>query len=149
EKYKAPVFSSSSYRFASNIRSLKTDPKVGKVLGSMVYSACEIEPHHPDLFWYGIHGVEALYTMMGTGCISVTRTYAKGADVVTGLWADGRIGTYRGLRAGKIDTGCVVFGDKASLSINGFVGGYKPLVVEIAKFFRSGQPPVTAAETIE
>ena len=31
----------------------------------------------------------------------------------------------------------------------GLVGGYKPLVVEIAKFFRTGKPPVSAEETIE
>ena len=28
-------------------------------------------------------------------------------------------------------------------------GGYEPLVVEICKFFRTGQPPVSAEETTE
>ena len=148
KKYNTPVFSSSSLRFATNIQAVKKDPKLGKVRGCFSYSPCEIEPHHPDLFWYGVHGVESLYTIMGTGCKSVTRTHAKDADCVTGLWADGRIGTYRGLRVAA-NYGTVTFGDKGIVSTTGYVGGYRPLVVEIAKFFRTGVPPVSAEETTE
>ena len=119
------------------------------MLGCVSYSPCEIEPHHPDLFWYGVHGVETLYTIMGTGCTSVSRTHTKDVDVATGVWNDGRVGTYRGLRAGKSDYGTVVFGDKGIVNTNGYVGGYKPLVIEIAKFFKSRQAPVSAEETIE
>ncbi len=148
-KHKTPVFSSSSLRFATNMQPIRTDPKLGKVLGCVSYSPCEIEPHHPDLFWYGVHGVEALYTIMGTGCKSVSRTHTKDTDVAVGVWGDGRVGTYRGLRSGKKAYGTVTFGAKADLTTQGFEGGYKPLVIEIAKFFRTGTPPVSAAETIE
>src|SRR6516165_6899852 len=72
--YKTPVFSSSSLRYATNIRAAKADTKLGKVLGCISYSPCEIEPHHPDLFWYGVHGVETLCTIMGTGCQTLQRT---------------------------------------------------------------------------
>ena len=145
--YKVPVFSSSSLRFGGVVRT-KNDPKLGQVLGCVVHSPCEIEPHHPDLFWYGVHGVEMLYTLMGTGCKSVTRTHAKGADVVTGLWADGRVATYRGLRSGKPGYGGVAYGTNGNVPVDGS-GGYDPLLVEIAKFFRTGTPPVRAEETIE
>ncbi|MBI2803459.1 MAG: Gfo/Idh/MocA family oxidoreductase [Planctomycetes bacterium] len=148
KKYNAPVFSSSSLRYATNIRAVKSNPKVGNIRGVFSYSPCEIEPHHPDLFWYGIHGVESLYTLMGTGCKSVTRAHTKDSDSVTGQWTDGRIGTYRGLRKGA-GYGTVTFGDMGIVSTTGFVGGYKPLVVEIAKFFRTGAAPVSAAETTE
>ena len=148
-KHKTPVFSSSSLRYATNIQSVKSDPKVGKVLGCVSFSPCEIEPHHPDLFWYGVHGVETLYTLMGTGCKSVSRTHTKDTDVATGVWADGRVGTYRGVRGEKAPYGTVVFGDKGVINTNGFVGGYKPLVVEIAKFFKSGVAAVSAGETVE
>jgi hypothetical protein len=149
EQHKTPVFSSSSLRFATNVRAVKGDPKLGKVLGCISYGPCSLEKHHPDLFWYGVHGVEALYTIMGTGCKSVSRTHTKDTDVVTGVWDDGRVGTFRGLRGGKQDYGTTTFGDKGIVSTAGYVGGYKPLVVEIAKFFRTGQPPVSAEETIE
>ena len=149
QKYKAPVFSSSSLRYATNIRAAKDDPKLGKVLGCLSYSPCELEPHHPDLFWYGVHGVETLYTIMGTGCKSVSRTHTKDTDSVTGIWDDGRVGTYRGLRSGSKGYGTVIFGAKSDITTTGAVGGYKPLVVEIAKFFRTGVAPVRAAETVE
>ena len=149
QKHKTPIYSSSSLRYATNIRAAKADPKLGNVLGCVSYSPCEIEPHHPDLFWYGVHGVESLYTIMGTGCKSVSRTHTKDTDIATGLWADGRIGTYRGLRAGSKGYGNVIFGEKGDVTTSGAVGGYKPLVVEIAKFFKTGIAPVSAEETTE
>src|SRR5262249_20261688 len=68
-----PCFSSSSLRFSPGIQAARADPKIGKVLGCVAYGPCELEPHHPDLFWYGIHGVETLFTVMGPGCESVVR----------------------------------------------------------------------------
>jgi predicted dehydrogenase len=143
-----PCFSSSSLRFSPGILGMRNNPKVGDVLGCDAYGPCPLEPHHPDLFWYGIHGVETLFTIMGPGCQSVTRTHTKGADLVTGLWKDGRIGTFRGIRSGKSDYGAQVFGTKGIAPSGGY-GGYQPLVVEICKFFKTGQPPVSAGETLE
>ena len=143
-----PCFSSSSLRFSPGIRGVREDPKFGSILGCDVYGPCSLEPHHPDLFWYGIHGVETLFTIMGTGCESVTRTKTDNAEFVTGKWKDGRIGTFRGIREGKSDYGAMVFGTKA-IEPCGRFKGYEPLVVEICKFFDSGKAPVTAEETLE
>jgi predicted dehydrogenase len=143
-----PVFSSSSLRFSPGILGIRHDPRVGSVLGCDAHGPCPLEPHHPDLFWYGIHGVEVLFTVMGTGCRSVTRVHTKGAEFVTGTWEDGRVGTFRGLRGGKADYGALVFGDKGIAPSGGY-GGYEPLVVEICKFFKTGKPPVSAEETLE
>jgi len=41
-----------------------------------------------------------------------------------------------------------VFGTKGIVQGGGF-DGYAPLIVEIGKFFKSGQPPVSEAETLE
>ena len=149
KKYNAPVFSSSSLRYATNIRAVKADRKLGKIMGCITHGPCSLEEHHPDLYWYGVHGCEALYTIMGTGCKTVTRTHTKDTDTVTGVWTDGRTGTFRGLRAGKAEYGAIVFGEQAVVSTQGYIGGYKPLVVEIAKFLRTGVSPVSAEETIE
>src|SRR5262249_5178735 len=113
------------------------------------FGPCEIETYVPDFFWYGIHGVESLFTIMGPGCKSVSRTHTKSADVAVGVWHDGRVGTYRGLRSGTKGFGNVLFGEKATLTTTGADGGYRPLVEEIAKFFRTGVAPVSAEETIE
>ncbi len=104
-EHNVPCFSSSSLRFSPGILKVKDDPKLGDVLGCDAYGPCSLEPHHPDLFWYGIHGVETLFTIMGTGCQSVARTQTPDAELVVGVWKDGRIGTFRGIRAGKSDYG--------------------------------------------
>ena len=142
-----PCWSSSSLRFAPDTLGMRNNDKVGKVLGCSVYSPCSIEEHHPDLYWYGIHGVEILFTIMGPGCERVTRTHTENTDVAVGVWKDGRIGTYRGLRKCKYGYSAVVFGEKEIASA-GKSAGYGPLVDEIAKFFRTGKAPVSAEETI-
>jgi predicted dehydrogenase len=147
-KHDVPCFSSSALRFSPGILSMRDDPRVGRVLGCEARGPCPIEPHHPDLFWYGIHGVETLFTVMGTGCAAVTRVHTDGAELVVGRWSDGRIGTFRGLRDGAHGYGATVFGDKGIAPSGGF-DGYKPLVAEIVKFFKTGKPPVPAAETLE
>ncbi len=143
-----PCFSSSSLRFSPGILGMRQHEQVGDVLGVDAYSPCSLEPHHPDLFWYGVHGVELLFTIMGTGCESVARTKEAGVDLVVGQWAGGRVGTFRGLRDGATGYGATVFGTKGILPSGGY-SGYQPLVAEICKFFKSGEPPVSAAETIE
>ena len=148
EKYQTPWFSSSSLRYGPKMEKVLADPKLGKITGCDAWSPSPLEEHHPDLFWYGVHGVELLYTVMGPGCQSVTRAHTQGCDVVVGTWADGRIGVFRGLRDAKHDYGVVVYGTKQVEAELGFEG-YEPLVEQIARFFKTKKPPVSAKETIE
>jgi Oxidoreductase family, NAD-binding Rossmann fold len=143
-----PCFSSSSLRFSPGVVEMRTNAKIGDVLGCDAYGPCSLEEHHPDLFWYGVHGVEALFTIMGVGCEKVSRVQTEGSELVTGVWKGGRIGTYRGIRQGHHDYGATVFGTKGVAPSGGY-GGYEPLVVEIVKFFKTGKPPVSAEETVE
>jgi len=147
-EHNVPCFSSSSLRFSPGILGIRHDERVGDVLGCDAYGPCSLEEHHPDLFWYGIHGVETLFTIMGTGCESVSRTQTDDGELVVGVWKGGRVGTFRGIRAGKSDYGALVFGSKGIVP-SGSYAGYQPLVVEIAKFFQTGKPPVSAEETLE
>jgi predicted dehydrogenase len=148
KKLGVPCFSSSSLRFSPGILGMRSDPRVGEVVGCDVWAPCPLEPTHPDLFWYGIHGVEMLFTIMGAGCEKVVRSRTDGTDVVTGTWKDGRVGVFRGIRQGKADYGAMVFGSKGIVPAGGY-SGYQPLVAEIARFFVSGKAPVSAEETIE
>jgi predicted dehydrogenase len=147
-EHNVPCFSSSSLRFSPGILAMRNNAKVGDVLGCDAYGPCALEEHHPDLFWYGIHGVETLFTIMGTGCETVSRVQTKDTELVTGVWKGGCVGTFRGIRSGKSDYGATVFGTNGIAPSGGY-GGYEPLVVEICKFFRTGKPPVSAEETLE
>ncbi len=147
-QYKVPVFSASSLRFMESAQQIARDHVIGKVLGADTYSPAAIEKTHPDLFWYGIHGVETLYTVMGTGCRTVTRFHTPDTDVAVGMWNDDRIGTFRGTRSGPDDFGGRVFGEKGSMVLGPFKG-YELLLQQIAGFFRTGIPPVKPEETLE
>ncbi len=153
-----PVYSASSRRYVEEVQLLK-DPAAGAVLGAVTYGPAAIEPHHPDLFWYGIHAVETLYELMGPGCVSVSRTHTAGTDVVVGTWGDGRIGTVRGVRSGKSSTyGQTIFGEKAVLGTTSEMplpggakrrAGYYGLLVRVMEFFHTGKAPASPEETVE
>jgi len=148
KKHEVPIFTSSSLRYADRALNIHKDPKLGEIMGAEVYSPCKTEPNHPDFFWYGIHGVEPLFTIMGTGCKSVTRIHTEGTDVAVGIWDGGRIGSFRGIRDGQRGYGATVFGTKGIVQGGGY-DGYAPLIVEIVKFYKTGKPPVSEAETME
>jgi predicted dehydrogenase len=147
EHHEAPVFTASGLRFGKVTQAVRNG-SVGKVFGASTYSPCSLEATHMDLAWYGIHGCEALFTLMGTGCRQVTRVHSDDFELVTGVWEGGRMGTFRGIRSGKAGYGGTAFGEKGIVAAGGF-DGYRPLVVAIAEFFAGGEPPVAAAETIE
>ena len=156
-EHKTPVFSSSSLRFSDDVQAIKKDPRVSPVLGAMAWGPGTLEPHHPDLFWYGIHAVEVLYAFMGTGCERVTRTHSPGGDVVMCQWRDGRTGVVRTIREGSAPYGQVVFGAKGVVSVPppaaaGAVpqrSSYYGLVSAVVEFFKTGTSPVPLDETLE
>lgn len=145
-----PWFSSSALRFNSIVTSMKAQDAFG--VGVWGPGPME-EHHHLDLSWYGIHPIEMLYTLMGTGCEEVTRIaggdFQSGSDVVVGRWKDGRIGTARTLRPTG-GYGLVVFRPgKIMQSPSDFTFSYAPLVKQIVTFFQTRKPPVPNEETLE
>ncbi len=148
EKANVPCWTSSSLRFSPGIIGMRNHKDVGDVVGCDAYSPCELEEHHPDLYWYGIHGVEILFTIMGTGCEEVQRVQTDGTDYVVGVWDDGRVGTFRGIRQGKKGYGAMVFGTKG-IAPSGQYAGYGHLAEKIVKFFKTGDVAVPPGETLE
>lgn len=142
-----PFFSSSSSRFGA-VAAARTDG----MTGITTWGPGPFEEHHKlDLAWYAIHPIEMLFTMMGTGCQTVTRASGANEDVVSCVWKDGRIGSVRALRpygdyGALISKGreVIVAHPKAGAAVD-----YHPLVVEIVKFFQTGRPPVSPEETLE
>jgi len=142
-----PCWSSSAYRYGDAIAGIHDNPEVGEIKGCDVFGSTSWTEHHPDLYLYGIHPVTALFVVMGTGCQGVSRIRTDSCDMVVGVWQDGRIGTFRDLRGGKSAADVIVYGTKGSVNLAS--SGYKPLVDEIVKFFKTGKVPVSAEETIE
>ncbi len=150
-QYSCPMFSSSSLRFDANIAAVCSDPELGQVSGCDAFSPASLDPTNPGLFWYGIHGVEILYTFMGTGCEKVITTKSDIYHLVVGSWSGGRIGTMRGTRAGSHSYGATVFGEKKFVQVtySAQVPFYAQLLQKIIPFFRGEASPVPLEETEE
>ncbi len=139
-----PVFSASGLRYGKATQEIRQG-SLGKVLSAEAGSPAHLESTHPDLFWYGIHGIESLVTLMGTGAEKVKRgTTAAGKIEVAVTWKDGRTGVFREIEGYS----ATVMTEKGQGKAGKFEG-YEPLVAQIAVFFRTGKPPVSAEETIE
>ena len=143
-----PWFSSSSLRFGA----IATAMKIPDLTGALTWGPGPFEEHHKmELAWYAIHPVELLFTIMGPGCESVTRMAGKDTDVIVGRWKDGRTGTVNAVRPYS-DYGAVGFHGRESVESHPKAGqatDYRPLVMEIVKFFQTGKPPVSNEETLE
>src|SRR2546426_638639 len=148
KKHDVPCFSSSSVRFSPGIQELLKNDQLGTIVGAVTWGSCTYQEGTPDMFFYGIHGIEPLYALMGTGCETVTRIQTEDTDVVSGVWKDGRVGTYRGIRKNKADFGAVAFGSKGIVQASR-EGGYEELCRAIGRFFKTGKSPVGAEQTIE
>jgi len=146
---RAPVFSSSSLRYGANTQKVRTGV-IGKVQSAETFSPAKLEATHPDLFWYGIHGVESLFTVMGTGCISVSRGVTNdGLIQVTGRWEDGRTGVFRESNSSDRKGYGGIARTKSKEAAVGSYDGYDPLLEQVVKFFKTGVSPVSPEETLE
>jgi len=152
DKYKVPAFTTSSFRYIAPVLEV-TSGKRGSVLGADCFGPCIEEPSHPSLYWYGIHGVEMLFSIMGTGCESVTRSHTPDTDLLVGVWKDSRIGTYRGMRRGNeryYHFGGFAYCARGPVKLDEYSDyGYPGLMKEVVNFFRTGIVPVSPETTIE
>jgi virulence factor len=152
-RHKTFVFSSSSLRYAPEVVEYAANPAKGRLFGCAVHCPAPLSPNparNAGLYHYGIHGAEILYTLMGPGCRRVTCTHDAGVDLVTGQWADGRVATLRGIRAGKADYGFVGFAERTVQPV--VVGTrfiYRELLKKIVETFEKKTPAVDPAETLE
>jgi predicted dehydrogenase len=149
KKYKVAWWSSSSLRYHEKTQQLATKD-FGKIYSVTSQGPVSIEPTHTELFWYGVHTAEALYTILGPGCEEVTRVQDGNTEIVVGKWSEDRMGTFIGHKTGKAKY-------KYHLSINAEKGyafeetgsDYGKMMVDIMKFFKTGDVPIPQETTLE
>jgi predicted dehydrogenase len=148
DKAGVPLMSSSSLRYAPEVVAWKAkfaeaskNPNHPPLAGAVTFGPGSQNPENPGLFNYGIHAVEMLFALLGKGCESISCVGSKFADMATGVWESGQIGSVRVDRPGG-SYGFVAFTDRIT-----FI--YRELIKEIVKMFQTGQAPIEPAETIE
>lgn len=151
EQHETQVFSCSSLRFADElVEFVATHPDIS---GADVIGPAPQHWANPGLLHYGIHGVEMLYALLGPGCISVSCLSLPDQEVCVGHWADGRIGTLRGLHNGPWAYAfrAVTRGEGAGVhTVNCGTGNiYRNLLRHMVHFFETGESPVPIQVTLE
>lgn len=152
ERHHVPLMSASSLRYPEKLTEAINDREAGDIIGADTHGPMALEPTQPGLFWYGIHSVEMLYTILGPGCIHVSAESSEHHELVTGTWKDGRIGTVRGNRRGNGSFGAVIHREKGSRYVHAYAGpkpAYASMLEAVITMFRTGQSPIAKDETLE
>ena len=144
-----PLFSSSSVRFHPEIPKMRDIRSIGEVKRVQANYTLNVVPFHPDLYYYGIHGIEALYAVLGAGCTRLARRVTPETDVTTCTWKDGRVGVYNALLKPDNKRPVLEVTGSGGTANTGGPGNYDGLVVTIAEFFHTGRSPVPVEETLE
>ncbi|HEY3110556.1 MAG TPA: Gfo/Idh/MocA family oxidoreductase [Chloroflexota bacterium] len=143
--------SASALRYCPEVRDVqRRAEEVGAIVGVDAYTPGPLHPRNPGLFHYGVHGVEMVYALMGTGCRSVRTVFEEGGEVVVGRWADGRLGTVRATRRGSYALGFTCFGERAVVPAP--VDSkrlYSDMLRVAVEMFQTGRWPLTAEELLE
>ena len=141
-----PWFSASSLRWSEMATTMKyADTKSVLTWGP----GPEEEHHYLDLSWYAVHPIEVLYTLLGPGCVEVSRTASADGDMIVGKWKDGRLGSVRTTKPYG-DYGAVVFRTKTAEQSNPKMKtGYTAMLKELMRFFQTRELPVPNEVTLE
>ena len=145
----AKWFCSSALRYVKNVQAARKGA-LGPIRGADCWTPNDYEPTQSEFYWYAIHGAEPLFAIMGRGCAEVRCTGNETEAVAVGTWADGRLGVMRAMSYKKKGAahGGMIFREGVPVDM-GTYEGYKPLLVEILAFFRTGVVPVPPEETLE
>lgn len=152
EGNQTPIMSTSALRYAENLINVLRNSDRGRVIGADCFGPMELLDKQQGFFWYGIHMIEMLFTILGQGAKSVTTITDKEHDVITGIWKDGRIGTVRGNRKGNAQFGALIHFENGTeyVDINLYQKPYyASLLEQIMDFFHYGISRVPLSETKE
>ena len=112
------VTSASAIRFSESFQKALVGEEGDPILGADFYGPMVELDKCPGYFWYGIHSAEMLFEAMGSGCQEVLAVREESHDIITGRWADGRLGTLRGNRLGNNNFGGTLHRKSGSVSFS-------------------------------
>lgn len=141
-KHHTPLFSSSALRFATELSDAK------KILADERIDFVSVRGGGGSFEEYGVHQLEMLVTLMGTGikrvmdCGNGTRSRHILVD-----YADGRRGTLTWMQGQNF--GLAVAGEKREIILDQLNDIFPNLIKAMLEFFRTGKAPVPQEETIE
>jgi predicted dehydrogenase len=150
EENQVPVMSCSSLRYADGLADMLA--KGSPVIGCDAFGPMDLIPQLPGFYWYGVHVVEIMQRIMGTGCESVTVTKTDDFDLLSARWSNNRVATMRGIRHSHHKFGVTLHRkddfDFVNLQQNKRAW-YANMLDAILKTLPQGKTDVAPADTLE
>ena len=149
KKYGATFFTSSAIRYVKAVQRVKETNLT--IRGMDCWTCFNYEPTHDKWYWYGVHAVDPLFSVMGRGCETVTSFSGADGEIAVGRWKDGRFGVARGLstnRPGAPYGGVIFTVEEGQVDMGGYEG-YGEELSFILKMFKTGEVPVDPEESLE
>lgn len=165
-----PLMSSSALRYAEQLTSELQHEHAAEVTGADITGPLVVEPTQSYYYWYGIHAVEMLYAIMGSGCLEVNVTTAEAYaeedaaedaaeecgvekyDLISAKWKDGRLATVKLSRQPETGFGAKVYRAESTsgIEINSQAKPfYASLLEQIMELFYTRSSPLDWRETLE
>jgi predicted dehydrogenase len=148
EAHAAPLFCSSSLRFADQTIALRErlPETVGTSLAAHVIGTGEYSI-------YAIHSLEFLLSIWGGGIVQLESTGHAGFDTIILTWADGRRAVWQVCEAMHWQFHLSVYGtagyDQATIALSDRYHTFFRNATEIARFMNTGVTPVSPYVTLE
>ena len=154
-KYTVPIMSCSAVRYAPEVLALKEQiPEFGLLSAAVVTGAAagdfpDPRARHP--FFYGIHPVELLHTLLGRGAVAVSTRRTKRCDVATVHYDDGRQGIVNLLHSTPSLYHGTLFGADGwgSITIADWQNFYVETMAQIIGMAESGSAPYPIEWSVE
>ncbi|GGD94403.1 Gfo/Idh/MocA family protein [Paenibacillus nasutitermitis] len=151
EQWSVPVMSTSALRYAAALtkQNTNTDDKVIRV---DCYGPMYMEPTQSGYFWYGIHLVEMLFTVLGSDCEQINASGSGDKETITGIWKNGVVGTIQGSKSGGFPFVAAIHREHSSSFVD-IASEEKPfyasLLEQVMTMFHTGIPTVDMSTTLQ
>jgi predicted dehydrogenase len=145
EKFGTPLLSSSALRFSDELRDAAPELRaIGDVRS--------IQVHGPgDWYYYGIHAVELLLTMMPSAVAWIHRHASDRQDIAVVGFADGRLATVDILRDAYYVFRATAYGTRglAQIDVTKNYEYYRAMIQAAIEMATTRRAPVAADQTLE
>jgi predicted dehydrogenase len=145
DKIGAPLMSCSALRFAAELESARAElERIGR-LSSVISTG------PGDWYYYGVHAVELLGAVAGTGAATLHRHSFDQRDVAVISYPDGPTAIVQTLRDASYVFELFAYGENGHLSIEvkDSLAFYSNTIREVVNMAETGKAPLTAAQTLE
>jgi predicted dehydrogenase len=149
KKHGVAVWSSSSLRFLASLQNLLVEIPAADRKYANVYGPLGKAPAGSSVMWYGVHTVEMLVAIMGTGAQAVSAYESASGVTATVAYGDGRRGVVELTHNLWMYGGRVITGKIAKTFTNENEPLYFNLLSRIRDFMKDGVIPVPFGESME